>query len=58
MESKKFNFGIFLVQIDFLHGISLSVWPVHIFHHKDSRRNLELNIGDGHGGPGICTLTC
>ncbi|KAJ7374959.1 hypothetical protein OS493_001684, partial [Desmophyllum pertusum] len=28
------------------------MWPVHIFHHKDSRRNLELNIGDGHGGPG------
>ena len=25
MESKKFNFGIFLLQIDFLHGISLSV---------------------------------
>ncbi|XP_066016810.1 uncharacterized protein [Pocillopora verrucosa] len=28
------------------------MWPIHIFHHKDSRRNLELNIGDGHGGPG------
>ena len=25
MESKKFNFGIFLLQIDLLHGISLSV---------------------------------
>ena len=34
------------------------MWPIQIFHHKDSRRNLEFNIGDGHGGPGICTLTC
>lgn len=34
------------------------MWPVHIFHHKDSLQNLELNIGDGHGGPGICTLAC
>ena len=28
------------------------MWPIQIFHYKDSRRNLELNIGDGHGGPG------
>lgn len=31
------------------------MWPVHIFHYKDSRQNLELNIGDGHGGPGMWT---
>lgn len=31
------------------------MWPVHIFHYKDSRQNLELNIGDGHGGPGKWT---
>ena len=34
------------------------MWPIQIFHHKDNRRNLELNIGDGHGGPGIGKLTC
>jgi len=28
------------------------MWPIHVFHQKDSRLNLELNIGDGHGGPG------
>ena len=28
------------------------MWPIQVFHQKDSRLNLELNIGDGHGGPG------
>ena len=39
-----------------LNGIKLQspkeMWPIHVFYQKDSRRNLELNIGDGHGGPG------
>ena len=30
------------------------MWPIQVFHQKDSRLNLELNIGDGHGGPGNC----
>ena len=34
------------------------MWPIHVFHQKDSRLNLELNIGDGHGGPGNLTRRC
>ena len=32
------------------------MWPSQVFHQKDSRLNLELNIGDGHGGPGNCIV--
>lgn len=32
------------------------MWPIQIFHYKGSRRNLELNIGDGHGGPGTTSM--
>ena len=42
--------------VQMLHGVKFQspkeVWPIHVFHQKDSRLNLELNVGDGHGGPG------
>ena len=40
-----------------LNGIKLQspkeMWSIHVFYQKDSQRNLELNIGDGHGGPEV-----
>ena len=39
-----------------LHGIQFQspqeIWPLAVFYQGDSRENLELNIGDGKGGPG------
>ena len=47
MESKKFNFGIFLLQIDFLHGISLSVgWKFRQQRSSDSAWQGQLEIQD------------
>ena len=47
MESKKFNFGIFLLQIDFLHGISLSVgWKFRQQCSIDSAWQGQLEIQD------------
>ena len=40
-----------------LNGIKLQspkeMWSIHVFYQKDSQRNLELNIGDGPGGPEV-----
>ena len=47
MESKIFNFGIFLLQIDFLHGISLSVgWKFRQQCSIDSAWQGQLEIQD------------